>query len=292
MLEQLVWRDRHGRLLQTVGDPGPPTRMNLSGDGSKLAQTIRDPATGEIGAAIRDLVRGTLSRLPVTSPFSSQPGAVALPPVWSPKGDQLVFLGRTGGGDVAGFRLKSLTEEPERLGFRNSPVDWSMDGSLLLLSDFPNLSVALLDGPQTTIPFVASASEGRFAPNLPGPPRWIAYTLWPGPDVHIEGFSVGKPASGAKWKISVSGGEQPRWRSDGKELYYRDGGRMMAVPVDISGPEFRSGPPVPLFEARPGADYVVTSDGLRFLLSESVANPQLSPAPPVTITLNWQAKLK
>ena len=67
-VEQLVWRDRQGRRLETVGVPGPPTRMNLSADGSRLAQTILDPATGETGAAIRDLARGTLSRLPVRLP--------------------------------------------------------------------------------------------------------------------------------------------------------------------------------------------------------------------------------
>ena len=215
----------------------------------------------------------------------------------------MVFASGIGTADDARtFRLKSLTEEPEFLGVLGWPVDWSMDGRWLLVSSYSHggslgLGVVALDAARTPVPFVTSAAfeyEGRFSPQLDGPPRWIAYTEYgaQGFDVYVQGFSHGKPATGAKWKISVSGGEQPRWRSDGKELYYRDRGRIMAVPVDIGGPEFRASTPVPLFDARPGADYVVTGDGSRFLLSEAVANQQPPPPPPVTITLNWQAKLK
>jgi eukaryotic-like serine/threonine-protein kinase len=301
-VEQLVWRDRHGRRLQTEGVPRPRTRMNLSADGSRLAQTILDPSTGEAGTAIRDLARGTLSRLPGPSPFTtpvwSGKGSemVFAAPVWSGKGNELVFAGVVG-NDARIFRLKSFTEEPEPLGIVGYPMDWSMDGRLLLITKFPpgvNLEVVALDAPRTPVPFVASATYGRFSPQLGGPPRWIAYTAYgpQGSDVYVQGFSQGKPAMGAKWKISVSGGEQPRWRSDGKELYYRSGGKIMAVQVDMDGSEFRASTPVPLFDAPSGIDFVVTADGSRFLLSEAVANQQQPPPPPVTITLNWQAKLK
>jgi serine/threonine protein kinase len=295
-LQQLVWRDRHGRQLQTVGVPGPPTRMNLSADGSRLAQTMLDTATGEISAAIRDLKRGTLSRLPLPVP------SAFIPPVWSGKGSQLVFGSGIGIRGTRMFRLDSLTEEPEFLGLLGWPVDWSMDGRLLLIGNYSHaggtdLAVVALGTRRPPVPYVASAAnedEGRFSPQLTGPPRWVAYTVDgpQGSDVFVQGFSEGKPATGAKWRVSVSGGSQPRWRSDGKELYYREGGRMMAMPVDIAGPEFHPGIPLALFDVLPGADYVVTGDGSRFLLSEAVANQQPPPPPPVTITLNWQAKLK
>ena len=250
--------------------------------------------------AIRDLSRGMMTRLPGPNPFTWTRTADAHAPVWSGNGSQLVFTSGIGPDDARTFRLKSPTEEPESLGLLGSPLDWSTDGRLLLTNTYGqtvDLAVVALDGPRKLVPFVSSPLfewEGQFAPHSGGPPRWVAYTASgpQGSDVYVQGFSEGKPATGAKWKISVSGGEQPRWRRDGKELYYRDRGRIMAVPLDITGPEFRASTPVPLFEARPGADYVVAGDGSRFLLSEAIANQQPPPRPPVTIMLNWQARLR
>jgi hypothetical protein len=82
---------------------------------------------------------------------------------------------------------------------------------------------------------------------------------------------------------------QPRWRGDGKEIFYRNGQKLMAVPVDTSATEFRPGTPVTLFVCPSVLDYAVGSDGSRFLLSEEVPNqPPLKP-PAVTVILNWQS---
>ena len=106
------------------------------------------------------------------------------------------------------------------------------------------------------------------------------------------------PPSGAKWLISTGGGTQPRWRRDGRELFYIAADQMlMAAPVQTSG-NFESGSPQALFiapgiAARSQRDFVYqpTADGKRFLVNV-VAGGESASAPPLTVWLNWQAALK
>jgi hypothetical protein len=108
------------------------------------------------------------------------------------------------------------------------------------------------------------------------------------------------PASQGKWRISTAGGEQPRWRGDGKELFYvAADGKMTAVAVKAAAvpkPSFEPGAPLPLFDAHMVAaggfstffQYDVTADGKRFLVDTTAA----SSAPPLTVVVNWTAGLK
>jgi len=87
-------------------------------------------------------------------------------------------------------------------------------------------------------------------------------------EVYIENF----PPSGSKWQVSTGGGEEPRWRRDGKELFYISGKRLMAVDVKTDAQVFESEPPRPLFEARLQVEslrsrYQVAANGQRFLLT-------------------------
>jgi hypothetical protein len=98
-------------------------------------------------------------------------------------------------------------------------------------------------------------------------------------------------AAVGKWQISTAGGDKPRWRRDGKELYYIATDRkMMAVPVKI-GPMFEPGVGVPLFDTNTTGffPYDVSADG-RFLLN-TISEAAPATASPVTIVLNWQAGL-
>src|SRR5688572_22221943 len=101
------------------------------------------------------------------------------------------------------------------------------------------------------------------------------------------------PPTGRRWQVSTAGGAQPRWRSDGKELYYLGlEGRLMAVDVAL-GPTPETGPPRVLFETRVNVSpildqYVVTPDGKRFLVAVPVAP---SAPEPITVVLNWPATL-
>ena len=104
------------------------------------------------------------------------------------------------------------------------------------------------------------------------------------------------PVTPGKWQVSTAGGEQPRWRRDGKELFYMSADhKLMSVEVNTDGPTFEHRTPTPLFGTRlggidtPGNYYAVTADGQRFILNNLVAEAAYTP---ITVVLNWTADLK
>ena len=112
------------------------------------------------------------------------------------------------------------------------------------------------------------------------------------------------PPGDGKWKISTAGGDQPRWRGDGKELFYvAADGKMTAVQVvrAVGGPKaaFEPGVPAPLFESHIVRSaltdllfqYDVTADGKRFLVA-TTGSAGAASSPPLTVVVNWQAGLK
>jgi hypothetical protein len=105
----------------------------------------------------------------------------------------------------------------------------------------------------------------------------------------IEVYVQGYPGGGGKRQISIGGGDIPRWRRDGRELFYYSGdGKLMAAPVK-SGESFEAGAATPLFEFRAGAvqsfsPYAVTADGQRFLINAVV---EKEPNAPLTVVVNW-----
>jgi dipeptidyl aminopeptidase/acylaminoacyl peptidase len=202
----------------------------------------------------------------------------------------------TGAGEE---RLLSRSDRNE------SPLDWSPDNRFLLYSTAnPKTGVDLqalpLSGERTPLIVAQSPFDevnGQFSPNG----RWVAYQSNEGgrDDIYVVSF----PAKGGNLQLSTNGGTQPRWRADGRELFYVAlDGRMMAVSVaaDPAGQNFEPGTPVPLFLTRlaTGANigvsalskhqYAVASDG-RFLLNAIVDE---SAPPPINVILNWEQTLK
>jgi hypothetical protein len=109
------------------------------------------------------------------------------------------------------------------------------------------------------------------------------------PRIYVRAFAATEP--GGKWQISVGGGCVPKWRRDGRELFYRSDNRMMAVQVN-AGATFRPGVPEPLFETRSNGisqDYVVAANGQRFLVP-TLASVTDSPA--LTVVINWTKEIK
>jgi Tol biopolymer transport system component len=159
-----------------------------------------------------------------------------------------------------------------------------------------------MEGDRKPFPFLQTHSDeddGQFAPSSGGRVRWIAYSSdeTGRREVFVRGFSgeAGKASEGlGTTMISNGGGRYPRWRADGRELYYlSDDGQMMAVDVS-NGDVFRTGAPKALFRSQPltagaGFPYGITPRGDRFLLNYPVANER--PAP-VIVTLNWTRLLE
>ena len=182
--------------------------------------------------------------------------------------------------------------------------DWSPDGKFILYSDYQektkyDLWMLPLEGDHKPIPYLQTPFNelhGQFSPDG----RWIAYASDESGrfEVYVQTF----PASGPKWQISTAGGDFPRWRRDGKGLYFIAADqKLMEIPVKTgsgSSAAFEPGVPQPLFRIEPlstavtGAiPYQPASDGQRFLVNVQ-AGGEGAQAPPISVVLNWTAGLK
>ena len=289
---RLTWFDRSGHELGSFATRADYHHPWLSPDEKRVAVEKTDPATGRHTIWILDLSRGTTSRL-LLDP------AGAHGPVWSPDGRRISFLSnRLGGVDVYEMPADGSGTDKLILSSREGGLettDWSLDGRFLLYQfhrrgQYDILALALPPD-QEPQPLVASSAQelqGQFSPDS----RWIAYTSDESgaPEVYIRRF----PDGGGKWQVSTRGGAQPRWRRDGKELFYLAlDGRLMAVMVGGTGNVIETGAPRELFNTGITGSfldrrnhYVVTRDGQRFLVNISVEDENSAP---ITVDLNWKA---
>jgi dipeptidyl aminopeptidase/acylaminoacyl peptidase len=154
-----------------------------------------------------------------------------------------------------------------------------------------------MSGDKKPFPFLrtrANAFQGQFSPDG----KWIAYVSNESgrAEVYVAPFNASS-ASGGKWQVSTNGGAQPRWRPDGKEIFYVSPApnvRLMAAAVGATGTRFDVGAVTPLFVVRlpgtPGVFYQVSPDGKRFLFN--MAPMVDTTATPITVVVNWTAGLK
>jgi Tol biopolymer transport system component len=281
-----VWVDRRGSVEPLPMPPRNYRSFSLSPDGRFLAIIIADPKND---LWVQDLRLGTLTRR--TSGL--EPERV----VWTPDGERLVFGSRRGGGPRAFWMPKDGSREPEPfLTSDGQPAfgSFSPDGQLVATfrrdpTTGLDLWVLRLKGAPTVEPYLRTRFT-EAGPSFSPDGRWIAY----GSDEsgQYEVYVRPYPARDRKWQVSTQGGEEPIWSHDGKELFYRNGRRMMAAAVNLSG-EFTSSPPRLLFEGPyvniGGISYDVTPDGQRFLLLE--ATPQ-EPVTHLNVVLNWFEEVK
>jgi hypothetical protein len=174
-------------------------------------------------------------------------------------------------------------------------TDWSRDGAFLLFNsqgadtafDLWALPMTGDRKPFTIVKTKFNEGFGTFSPDG----HYVAYSSNESgqSEIYVQEF----PEARNKWQISTAGGSQPFWRGDGRELYYRSGARVIAVPLP-AGDGFTAGAPAPLFEARFAsvllrAHYRPTPDGQRFLLVAPLGDEASQSA---TVMLNWTAALR
>jgi Tol biopolymer transport system component len=290
-ISQLTWFDRSGKPAGTVGMPGSHSNVRLSPDGRRVAADQTDPDERNIDIWIHEPARGATTRLTFDP-------ALDQTPVWSPDGKQILFASSRG----VGFRLYlknadgSGSEEKVAdlgAGLQVHAWDWSRDGKNLLVRKGNELwYVSWLQRVAKPL-FQAkwTVRNAQFSPDG----RWMAYASneTGSMEIYVSPF----PSVNGKWQVSSAGGQEPRWRQDGKELFYLSAeGKMMAAAV-TAGTSFEAGSPVALFQTHPRQpvsasdvfSYDVSGDGQRFLILSKVdeANPA-----PLSVFLNWTSEIE
>jgi len=293
----LTWYDRAGKELGSVGSPAITYNPSLSPDGQRLAADIADPTTANTDVWTFDMRAGTSGRFT----FGLLEEAT---PVWAPDGNRLAY-----GSADNGMEVKSTTGlEQERViaerpatrlalgGGLVSPNSWAPNGEYLVTKidgarQEPSYLALLKIGEPTLsrmLPSKGNQANGQISPDG----KWLAYATDDSGGWNI--FVTTFPGAVGKWQVSVGGGTEPRWRGDGKEIFYLDTkGMLMAVPVG-SGSTFSSGTAQPLFRVRSRApisntdafSYDVVKDGSRFIVNRYVKPASV---PPLDILLNATA---
>jgi eukaryotic-like serine/threonine-protein kinase len=292
--KQLTWLDHQGRHLGPIGTPANYGNVELSPTGDRVAVDI--VANGNRDVWVIDLARAVPSRI------SFDPGQ-DWTPVWSPDGNRVAYAASRNGATQIYQKASSGVGNDEPLfKLQNAiPVSWSRDGRYIVFSRLKGGAGAGVDtwllalgGEPKASPFIESPfdkAQARISPDG----RWIAYATNDSGQHQIVVQSFPDPNVG-RWQITAQGGVEPKWRRDGRELYYLAfDGKMMAVPIKTE-PRFEAGTPTVLFDTPLGVSraqsprdrrYDVAPDG-RFLMAIPVANGPR----PVTALVNWSSGLE
>ena len=295
-LSRLTWVDRQGAVLGTVGESGNLSNPTLSPDGSRITVDIADPRGKNIDVWTYDVQRGLSAR------FTFDP-AEETTGVWSRDGKMIAYRSAVT-GDVLRLKNANGLERDRGLvptlpdAFDLVPNSWTLDDAQILctsdsVSGVSKLVLISVKDKKVTelLPGIGSRRNGQISPDG----KWVAYEAdesgnW---EVYISPF----PATGGKLQVSRGGGREPRWRADGKEIFYLDPrGTVLATPVTVEG-ALSTGDPVSLFSAR-GRSYVSSTDfftydaspdGKRFLVNRYQKPAQI---PPLNIILNATSENK
>jgi Tol biopolymer transport system component/tRNA A-37 threonylcarbamoyl transferase component Bud32 len=300
--KQLTWLDRAGRQLGSVATPANYGNVELSPNGDRVAVDILTNNNRDVW--VIDLARGVPSRIT----FDPGPDWT---PAWSPDGSRIAFAaGRAGGTQIYQKASSGVGNDEPLFKLTNAiPVSWSRDGRYVVFSRLrggtgggtgaggADTWLLSLSGEPKASPFIESPfdkAQARISPDS----RFIAYATNDSGLHQIVVQSFPDP-NGGRWQITAQGGIEPKWRHDGRELYYLAfDGKMMAVPVNPARADrrFEAGTPSALFEtplvvsrtqAPRDRRYDVAPDG-RFLMAAPAAT--MGPLP-VTAVVNWAAGL-
>jgi eukaryotic-like serine/threonine-protein kinase len=295
MRRRLVWADRKGRELGTLGEISGYEDVRISPDGRMVAATVRDPAHGQNEDIwVLDALRGTGSR--VTAERTDE-----FDPAWFPDGERLAYV-----SDHAGFY--DLYERPASGGIEKNLFrtkqdkvlpSVSPDGRRLLyaVSEGANFArvLASLSGGSDSLRLSGDSRFSEEHPEMSPDGRWTAFdsTESGQKEVYVQPLS-----GGSKRQVSIGGGQMPVWNRNGSELFYaaRDG-MLMSVALRFAGDRLEIAQPQPLFLLRLTMSgevqfhrhpYDVSPDGQRVLVIRSASGVEADGA---VVVSNWTAML-
>jgi serine/threonine protein kinase/Tol biopolymer transport system component len=287
-LGRLVWFDRVGKMEGQVATAEEYYAPRISPDGQSVALPVAEERTGSADIWIYNLANATRTRFA----FGPNDDSDA---VWAPDGRRLAYFSCCEGSStllIKELNSSGMGQSPLPAGFR-SPWDWSADGKFILYSENDpttnrDIWVLPVDSNQKPYPLFQTQFNETYAQLSPNG-RWVAYlSNETGADeLYVARFD--NPSE--RRRISTSGAAQPRWRRDGKELFYLSGDKsLMAVAVK-EGEAFESSEAIALFKLDSIVydSYDVSHDGKRFLINIAENTTQ---SMPFTVVLNWTADLK
>jgi eukaryotic-like serine/threonine-protein kinase len=298
---QLTWLDRRGAILKTLGEPDDYYQVELSPDGKKAAVVI-----GALGQVIwiYDVEHNTHTRLT----FGTD---AYLSPVWSRDGKQIAYMsGPLGGLERQTILIKAADgsgEEKKLLdvgayaGLQDGLCDWSADGRYILyvagttsVGTGTDIWALPLFGDRKPFAYINAPGNQQYAQFSPDG-RWVAYSS--DESGQLEIYVAPFPWTGAKWQVSNGGGVLPRWRRDGKEIFFLRMGSASTFSADVNGrgSSFEVGEVHTLYNVNnlspntAGQQYSVTADGQRFLqiTTGDAGKGRL----PLNVIQNWTAEL-
>ena len=284
----LLWVDRTGKKLDEV--PGHDTYRSprLSPDGTKISFTLSNSG---FDVWDYDIARKVKTRLT----FGSGGGQGDLDSVWSTDGKRIAYTSIQNG--QYSFRIKAADgsgNDEELLAGTDKTknlTDWSRDGKYIMYQELQQkLYYMPVLGNRIPVLFQAAnfgQALGVFSPDI----RWVAFCSTESGEQRV--YVVPFPGPGGKWQVSSGSGCMPRWRQDGKEIFYLSGdSKIMSVQVRANGASFESGTVRPLFETRLyrslNGGFDVTGDGQKFILAYEIGQPEAA----ITLVENWDAELK
>jgi serine/threonine protein kinase/Tol biopolymer transport system component len=291
---QFVWFNRSGVEISKVGKPdgAGPLNPSLSPDGRQIA--FSRTVDGNTDLWLADVDRGVPQKF-----TAGQTPDIC--PVWGPGGASIVFSTPGAPGRPFGLQVKPVNTDGAAaplLGI-DLPLaiamDYSRKGEYVIyrtsaVNSQWDIWAVPMTGNRTPFPFLQSPADERTAQLSPDA-RWIAYeSNETGPfEIYIRPF----PGPGRSQRVSVAGGSQPRWRSDGSELFYiSPDGHLTVVPLraHAGGADMTPGAATVLFRVPAAStiqgglafEYDVSADGQKFLVNTIVEQT----AAPISLILN------
>jgi eukaryotic-like serine/threonine-protein kinase len=283
-LSRLSWFSREGKELGSLGEPQVYANPQISGNGQRVVVDQTDTESQNTDVWTYDVQSGAAKRLTFDP-------ALDATPIWNADGSKVVFTSSR--GTAFNLFLKEANGADEEKAICETDMDkyadsWSRDGKYILYQEGPDLKYLTVPGMKSTLYLKAPATlrNAQFSPDG----KWVAYDSnesgkW---EIYVTSF----PEAKGKWQVSHGGGEQARWRGDGKELFYLSpDAKIMAVPVK-TGASFDPGVPVALFQTTP-RETVATSElfiydvdptGQKFLVNALVNGSNVQP---MTVVLHW-----
>jgi Tol biopolymer transport system component len=277
-----VWMDLLGKELSRLGEPAVIANPTLSPDDSRVAVDISDLKANNVDVWLLSTAGAGNAR------FTFDP-AEEVAGVWSRDGSTLAYRSAADGLGI--FSKKANGLEPEKILFQGSPGDdsvpnsWSLDDKQILCT-FQSSShyyLALLPAAGGSLTPLLSTKANQTNGQISPDGKWVAYAsdeseVW---EIYVTSF----PSATGKWQVSRGGGTEPRWRGDGKQIFYlAPDGMLTTVPVNAES-VFATGTPIPLFQIQGRAPisstdvftYDVAKDGKRFLVNRYVKPEHVSP---------------